>query len=515
MTSVNEERSATPIAGPPGSAASAGPTPPAGPTAPASLTVRVSPTAMWVSMGCVVGVALASSALYSIWRGTDFVCYDDLARTVLSKSWAQEPFFFTSDHYWLPLPFIARGCLVKAFAAIGLAGPGPALFAIRLVGFVYLMGAWILLAACLRRWRAGWTPIALFSLFYCANFATLELSASALSEPDFIFWSAFALWGLARWGGRAELAATDLIIPVAGLALACLTRYEAWALSGAAAGVFILWDRRPSKGRWTFLLGLLPLIPMVLWIAASAVRLGDPFHFLSQEQSYAGVFSTSRSLGLTARTLLKINPLLAPLVIFFGAWECARRAREPEGRPLALFAAVFAAWAAYALWNHQATGRFAWGASVFTAVAAALAMERAADRFAPRTRRIGFGALVAASLIYFAVLAPRQVPYLDPELRRFALELRTAPIDGRILLRDHLGPDSVLALAAFRALSDVDRLVPCDWIEACEGSTPEELGRFRLGAVLARARPDDLPTTAPPLLTSSRGWSLWRLTSGE
>lgn len=492
-----------------------------------------------------VPMTLVCYLIFAVARGLDLNGVDDLARTVLSKGWAQRPFFFTSDTYWLPLPFAARGAVIKLFALAGIESAAAELTAIRLVSMLYLAGIALALARCIVVLGGRGMAVFLFALAFVANFGTFELASSALSEPDYLFWISLALLGFVRFELSERRSPRWFALGVCSLFLAGLCRYEAWAWAALVPLYFNanVEKRFFSKGSepparlqassWALLLTL--WVPAIVWIAASAVRHDDPFHFIKQEQSYTGMFGAARSPGLVILTFLKMNPVMTPLMLGSALLWIRRLGLSPAGRVLVGFTGAIAVASLYATWNHQATARFAWPLTILAAVPGSLFAERI---LADRLRSLALptvGLLLASWVAMIFWQLPRQSPFVDPVIREFATLVDAAACSdggdrpGRILLRDHEGEDRQIDLLVFRSLIAGDSLILCEWIDACDGNRDDaiaggasadeaRLARRRAldttSFVLSRNRPDDLAGLDALKIESPTGWTLWGIGVG-
>ena len=467
------------------------------------------------ALQCLVLALLFSWLGLSLWLGLDIHNFDDLVRTVLAKAWVQDPFFFTEDVYWLPLPFLARGGGAWVLDLIGLGSTAADLLILRLVSIAYLWGTWRLLSASMGLAGAGPFALALFTLAFTMNFGTLEFAGSALSEPDFLFWISLVLWILIR--GESGQSMGPLRTGGLGVALmlACMTRYEAWGLTVAVAAALAFRNRRRPGPFWRWWGLALPAVPIAAWVIFSYLRFEDPIHFLRLGEGYVDSPSLARLVTRSAIGFFKLNPILTPLLLVFGIGELVRRRRDRSMFWIALLAGVVGAWALYKLWSIETITRhetrYAWDVTVLLATAGAMGLERAARRLDPQAVRAAAAGLIGLSIMLLGWQLKVEEPYLPPDLRRFCRSVDGVATGGKILLRDCSAPESEFELQVFRALVDLPKLVLCDWIEACDSLDSSKISDHGLSMLVTRVPTEEPALYSSPIITSELGWTAWRI----
>ena len=231
---------------------------------------------------------------------------DDYARISIAQRFAHAPSLDPSGTSWLPAPFWLYGAVFRCFGgglgvarataiALSLAATVLVYIAARLLG-VSRLGA--ILAAALSSLLVPYsTVLGLAAVPEVPCAALLLFSAATLtrSEP-----------ALRALGGVS-------------LAVACLSRYEAWPIALVFSG-FCLWDavqmRRPA------LLGgaVLALAGPALWLLHGRAEHGDPLFFVARVTAYrralgASQASTLRRLAEYPWALVSNAPALCGLLL--------------------------------------------------------------------------------------------------------------------------------------------------------------------------------------------------------
>lgn len=212
---------------------------------------------------------------------------DDYARVVISESFAHSPKLDPSGTSWLPFPFWLQGSWLAAFGrsfdvarvfGVGVGAACPALF--------YAVAR----RAGSERLAAGSAAVLFATSPWCA-----WLSCAPIPEIPTALLTSAGLLLLARHDRRERW------IGAVAIALACLSRYEPWAIA-VLGGVLAMRDRSGgAKGRTA--LWLVPLVAPVLWMGWNLAVHGHALHFLHRVASYRralgeGGLSLSRSLLL-------------------------------------------------------------------------------------------------------------------------------------------------------------------------------------------------------------------------
>lgn len=473
----------------------------------AGATVSPPPAALQIA----VAAALVAEYLIALALRRDYNCYDDVARTLLSRGWAETPYLLTSDLYWLPLPFAFRGTIVAAGGALGLSAHATTLWLLRPATIAILWGAWRLLASVVASIGGGPFALALFTLYFLPNFATYELASSVLSEPGAILASASALAIVARCESTGRWTAGRIAGLSAVFSASCLMRYESWTLWFAFAVAAIAFRRDRLPGRLASLPLAAPGLLVAAWLAVCWARTGSPLHFLGKGKTFIDILGGEDVALRTAKSFLKLQPALIPALCVGAIAAIPGLAREATGRWLLGAIAILGAWCAFKTGKIAPIPRYAWDFGTLAAVAGAVGCERLAARLSRRARVAALVALGAVAAATFAATVARQRPFVPPELRTFAETIRREAPEGKILLRDHEFPADNVALDCMRALIDGARFVPVEWLEPYGETTPEHYRVFDLRVVVARRPPGDVPLVEPPIATSpTLGWKAWR-----
>lgn len=175
---------------------------------------------------------------------------------------------------WLPLPHLLNAVPVQAdaFYRSGLSG-----VAISFVSFLTAVGSvtWMVLVATRSR-MATLTSAVLLG----ANPHLLYLQATPMTEPLLVGLLCLGVATLFRWTeheGRVTTAGPGL-----ALALACLTRYEAWPVTGIALALSAaaLWLRGMAGARavrQVLRVALYPALAVLLFLVLSRATVGEWF----------------------------------------------------------------------------------------------------------------------------------------------------------------------------------------------------------------------------------------------
>ncbi|MGQ0735711.1 MAG: hypothetical protein ACT4QD_18915 [Acidobacteriota bacterium] len=346
----------------------------------------------WLARG-TAGIG-AIAAVYYANTGLSLAHYDAKAHLVVSRRILDSltPGWEQIGAVWLPLPHlllmlpvqidlfyrtgsvgVALSVLANALAAAAIAGTVLALTSSR-------VGA--LLAVAL----------------FVANANVLYLQSTPMTEPLLFGLTTLQVFLLTRW-----VLAKELEVPRAAgwvIVLACLTRYEAWPITGAclAASAFAWWRRgSPWAGvlRVHARLACYPILAVVAFLCFSRVTVGEWFvssGFFVPDESLRGnpiAVATKIAEGLTmagGSWLTRLGTFSA-LVVGLLAVVSARRAALLI--PLALFAAAALPASAY-MAGHPFRLRY----EIPLVVAAAMASGLAVGLL--RSRRPRVAALLAA-----------------------------------------------------------------------------------------------------------------------
>lgn len=263
---------------------------------------------------------------------------------------------------WLPLPHLLAAPLTASDALwrTGLAGG-----LVSLLAFVAAATFLFRLVAELTGSRpAAGVAWAAFAL----NPSLLYVQTTPLTEPLFLATWLGGAWYGCKWivhGRRIELALFGL-----WTLLAVLTRYEAWVLSPAGAGIVALCSRRRGRAHvadvalWSAVVGL----GVVYWLWHNWAVYGRPLEFLEGTYSARGYFARHRD-ELSHLSFVVGRPLAAGLVWGVTVVICATATTAALG---------LVGWAqqAYAVWRARsfsavrplgATAAWLWLPPLFTA----------------------------------------------------------------------------------------------------------------------------------------------------
>jgi hypothetical protein len=257
---------------------------------------------------------LASLAAYS--SGFRALSDDDYARISIAQRFAESASFDPSRTSWLPAPFWVYGTMFRVFGT-GLTVARVTAIALSTAATLLVYVAARLFGACRPGALAGAALSAL--LPYSAL-----LGIAAVPEVPC---AALILFGV------ATLAHRDPRLRALGglsLALACLSRYEAWPVAAVFAG-FNLCDA--TKNRRLVAGAAIALLGAVLWLLVGRAEHGHALFFVTRVASYRRALAPASSSPLALRLLeypgflLRGEPELSALfiVVACAAWRDADR----------------------------------------------------------------------------------------------------------------------------------------------------------------------------------------------
>jgi hypothetical protein len=258
---------------------------------------------------------LASLGAYA--TGFRALSDDDYARITIAQRFAEGPRFDPSRTSWLPAPFWLYGAAFRVF--------GSDLLVARAVAILLGAGATVLVyvaARLLGAPRLGALVGAALSTFL--PYSAL-LGIAAVPEVPCAALIVFGAATLAR--AEPKLRALGGL----ALALACLSRYEAWPVAGVFAGC-TLWEA--LKERRLFPGAALALSGPALWLLVGRVEHGSAFFFVTRVASYRRALGPGAAGGSLGARLLEYPGLLLGAepeiwlvlaVVLVAAW----RTREP------------------------------------------------------------------------------------------------------------------------------------------------------------------------------------------
>jgi hypothetical protein len=246
---------------------------------------------------------------------------------------------------WLPLPHIL---LVPLVAWRPLWHSGAAGAIVGGACFVYAAVRMFTLVEEVTTSRlAAWCGFAIFA----ANLNLLYVQTTALTEPVLLAFFVGATYHLARW--MRTLSVRELVWAAFLICCASLTRYEGWALLGAATAVVVVWsrlaDRRRKSGQANLVVFLgIGSYGIVLWLIYNLTIFHDPLYFLhsaysaqaiNRGQAQFGLLGTRGSIGESVLTYAwDVLAVVGPIVLLVGVVTAAALVltRTPERRRTAL-----------------------------------------------------------------------------------------------------------------------------------------------------------------------------------
>jgi 4-amino-4-deoxy-L-arabinose transferase-like glycosyltransferase len=227
---------------------------------------------------------LASFVAYA--SGFRALSDDDYARISIAQRFAESASFDPSHSSWLPAPFWLYGAAFRIF--------GTSLGVARVTAIALSAGATLLVYVAARLLGAS-RPGALLS----ATLATILPYSALLGIAAVPEVPCAALMLL----GAATLAASDPRARVLGgvaLALACLSRYEAWPVAAIFAGFSVCDTRRNPK---LAVAALVALLGPVVWLWVGKVEHGHALFFVARVANYRRALGAASNSSLVERLL--------------------------------------------------------------------------------------------------------------------------------------------------------------------------------------------------------------------
>jgi hypothetical protein len=222
-----------------------------------------------VFIGALVAARLAIDA-WVLHAGFSHVSDDDYARTVIAEQFAHAPCLDPSGTSWLPFPFWITGAAMAVL--------GRTLEAARAVAVV--LGAVAVAAPYAAMRAAGVSPRASFAA--CAVAVALPWNAwlGVATVPDGWTGALLAAGAIAMSAPRARPWAA------AALAMAALSRYEAWPACAAFVVACVSARRMERWSRRDVLAAAIAVAGPLLWMAWNAHAHGSPFHFVARVTAF-------------------------------------------------------------------------------------------------------------------------------------------------------------------------------------------------------------------------------------
>lgn len=231
-----------------------------------------------------LGVARVLASLTAWSAGFRALSDDDYARLSIAQRFAHAPRFDPTGTSWLPAPFWVYGAAFRGF--------GSELAVARGTAIMLSVGATLLLYVAGR--VLGGTPRAALLGALLATFLPYSALLGIAAVPE-VPCAALVVFGAATLcSSDARLRA----IAGGGLALACLSRYEAWPVA-VAFSLYGAWDALRSRRGSQAIGALLALVGPALWLAVGHFAHGDPLFFIARVTAYR------RALGANEQPLLQ------------------------------------------------------------------------------------------------------------------------------------------------------------------------------------------------------------------
>jgi hypothetical protein len=305
-----------------------------------------------VAMAAIAAVWGIVAALVYFHEGLTLSHYDAKGHLVVARRVIDSltPGWQQIGAVWLPLPHVLNLVPVQIDFLYRTGASGVAISIASLTLAVY--GATRLVLACTGSRAAA----VLTALLLATNPNILYLQSTPMTEP--LLLGLLALGIALLYEGMAQDDGRRRRWGFFALALACLTRYEAWPVTGAAVIVTVLggWRRH---GSWraaivdALKLAVIPAIGIGWFFVHSRVTVGhwfvtDGFYVIDPRYQgkpltvTVGVWWGVKSLGSTA---LAIGALVAGAALF-AIW-CLRRDRHALIVPLAWVGIIALAWYAF------------------------------------------------------------------------------------------------------------------------------------------------------------------------
>ncbi|MCB2155379.1 hypothetical protein KQI84_10870 [bacterium] len=228
---------------------------------------------LWKLWGVLALLALGHFVLVALGEraGMFILSGDELSRFWYAKYFTETGSFATFEYTWLPLPIWVNGCLSELLkcgvAEVTMVGNSLLCLAIVLVG---AYGAWLV--------RSGWVAPLVGGLLALTSPWQTFASLSGFAEP--FSWAGLMIATIAlaaaATGGAARVAVSFVVAGIA-VAVAALSRYEAWVFAPGilVGGAILLWWRyREATGaseRRKLLQFGIPALAVAVLVAAAPI----------------------------------------------------------------------------------------------------------------------------------------------------------------------------------------------------------------------------------------------------
>jgi hypothetical protein len=260
--------------------------------------------------------------LLSLRTAIPILTIDDITRTTHAYLWSRQPFLFTHNLVWLPLPMAITGIIIRLTGEIFYSGVIVNVIAMA-IAIVYVYR----LASLLFGRMAAWAAATLFALAPWVLF----ISLSRQSEPVMLAGTLIGIYYWVRWSRTG--APSDLSRAGLGLLAAAMSRYEVWPI-GAGLAIYAVASLihiprlprlSPHRPRFSIVWAFLPLAWIVLWIVMNLRRFGVPIYGGYGETVYTISASAIPTAARDAAAYMwELSPVL--LVLAFvslarGSWR--------------------------------------------------------------------------------------------------------------------------------------------------------------------------------------------------
>ncbi|HVL66030.1 MAG TPA: hypothetical protein VM364_02080 [Vicinamibacterales bacterium] len=224
-----------------------------------------------------MALAGLAAAIYYARLGLSLAHYDARAHLVVARRILDSltPGWQQIGAVWLPLPHVLNMLPVQVDAWYR---TGASAIAISILSMALAAGS---LASLLVRLTGSIVAAAAGAVLLMANPNVLYLQGTAMTEPLLFGLSLFSVAAVAAWLD-AQAGSEDRLRrwAGAGLAAACLTRYEAWAITATLLGLALLVRLRRGAGvasaaRDVLRLALWPVIAIVVFSINSKWTVGE------------------------------------------------------------------------------------------------------------------------------------------------------------------------------------------------------------------------------------------------
>jgi 4-amino-4-deoxy-L-arabinose transferase-like glycosyltransferase len=278
----------------------------------------------------LVKIAACAAVLASGFRA---VSDDDFARVVIAEQWGRSPRWDASGTSWLPLPFWIVGASMMAL--------GRGLFAARAAAMVLGIAS-ALLVYVAARWLGEERPRAAAGAAIAAVFPwSARLGVATVPE---LMTAALTLLGVAAIASPKNMTQRSkrLLAGGAALAMASLSRYEAWPVAAAFALLTAIEAARTRRATPAIAASIAALGP-ASWVVWNRVAHGDALHFLARVAAYkhalGGAESSAASrLFAYPLALAREEPEIVALLLAGAALVALREGRAALGDALGGYA---------------------------------------------------------------------------------------------------------------------------------------------------------------------------------